>query len=310
MKYLDKIPQEYRPAFNEEDLEYFISMQEANPADAPDHSAQKWNTRAELWNKERLNNRKGDQRVESAVAFLEQKGILHENCDVADIGCGPGRFAAAFAKKARSVVGLDLSEKMVEYGMEYIRSQGVSNARLQVCDFQTFDIRKEGYERRFDLVFCSLTPAIHGMNGLIKFIEMSRRYCLYITHIYGENHLRTRIMKEVFGQEISRQWTGRWFYSLFNVLFLLGYYPETSYETRRQDRRIKAEADYAEFMMESILPRQEHTRANQTKILDWLKTHADEEGFLQEVTESCYGRILWDVRQKTERSDYRIEKGV
>lgn len=310
MKYFEKLTEEYRPAFNVEDLEYFMSMQEAKPVGTPNHSAQKWNIRAEFWEKERRNHRKNDERVNNTVAFLEQKGILHKDCDIADIGCGPGRFAAAFAKKAHFVLGLDISEKMVAHGMEYIQRQGLSNAHLRVCDFQTLDIRKEGYERKFDLVFSSLTPAIHGMQGILKSMEMSRGYCLNITHIYWENHLRTRIMREVFGRDMVSQWNGGWYYSLFNVLYLLGYYPETSYETRHQERLVKPEEEYVGFLMEHMLPKKERTKENKSKIFSWLQEHADENGYLQEESESCYGRIFWDVRKKTQRPDYHIMKGV
>ena len=72
---------------NAEDLAYFISLQESRPTDAPDHSAQKWNQRAEFWKKERTNNWKGDDRVISAVNYLEQRGLLQEHFDIVDIGC-------------------------------------------------------------------------------------------------------------------------------------------------------------------------------------------------------------------------------
>ena len=106
---------------NTVDLNYFIAMQESQPANRPDHSAKMWDQRAEAWKKERGCNRKGDERVNSAVNFLTQRGILCPEYDVADIGCGPGRFVAAFAERVHSVLGLDLSEKMTEHGMEYIR---------------------------------------------------------------------------------------------------------------------------------------------------------------------------------------------
>lgn len=304
MKDSNNSAQDHMPLSNAAALSHFISMQESRPAHGPDHSAQTWNKRAEFWKKERENNRKGDERVDSAVRFLEQRGILSKEYDIVDIGCGPGRFAGAFAKRARSVVGLDLSEKMVSHGMEYIQSLGLSNARLCTCDFQTLDIEKEGYKNAFDLVFSSMTPAIHGMNGLMKSMEMSRGYCCNITHIYGHNRLRNKIMKEVFGKETTPQWSGKWFYSLFNVLFLMGYYPETSYETRHQELWVQPNGEYVEAAMEHMLPEEECTKENAAKILSWLKSHANTEGVLKEATDSCYGRILWDVRNKTERPDY------
>ena len=294
---------------NQADLAYFIAMQESRPRNGPEHSAEKWNQRAESWKRERSNQRKGDDRVNSAVAFLEQRGILCPDCDVVDIGCGPGRFAAAFARKANRVVGLDLSEKMVEHGMEYIREEGLTNAALHTCDFQTLDIDKAGYRGAFDLVFASMTPAIHGMNGLIKSMEMSRGWCCNVTHLGGGNSLRTQILKEVFGRPAPRQWTGRWFYSLFNVLYLMGYQPETSYDTHRRERWVEPDDDFVRSMMDYILPMEEQTGDNAVRIQTWLQKHRTEDGLVREVAEVTYGRILWDVRNKTERPDYRSMDG-
>ena len=292
---------------NTVDLNYFIAMQESQPADRPDHSAKMWDQRAEAWKKERGCNRKGDERVNSAVNFLTQRGILCPEYDVADIGCGPGRFVAAFAERVHSVLGLDLSEKMTEHGMEYIREKGLTNAQIRTCDFQTLDIDSAGYRGAFDLVFSSMTPAIHGMAGLMKSIEMSRAYCCSITHLSVQNPLRERIAKDLFGKEPKAQWTGRWFYSQFNVLYLMGYYPETSYENRHQETKIMADEEYAELMMRFILPDKERSKENEGRILEWMKAHANEDGTLSEVTDTCYGRILWDVRNKSGRPEYRTE---
>ncbi len=311
MKSLDELDVRYRPSANLTDLKYFAQMQDSRPADTPDHSAKKWDQRAEFWQKERQNQRKGDGRVYSAVKLLQQRGILHADCDVVDIGCGPGRFVAEFAKNSRSVLGLDISEKMVAHGMEHIRNQGITNASMRACDFQSIDIEQEGYKRRFDLAFSSMTPAIHGMEGLIKLMDMSRAWCCNVTHLSGCNHLRSQIMQEVFGREMPRQWSGRWFYSLFNVLFLMGYNPETSYETRHQEIYVEADKEYVAFMMEHMLPQCERTQENAMKIFVWLQAHIDRDGRLLEVTDSTYGTILWDIRDKTERPDYAIvEQGV
>ena len=83
------------------DLAYFAAMQESQPKDRPDHSAKKWDQRAEAWEKERREKQKGEARVRSAVAYLEKQGLLQPDFHVADVGCGPGRFAVAFARRVR-----------------------------------------------------------------------------------------------------------------------------------------------------------------------------------------------------------------
>ncbi|MCR4962427.1 MAG: class I SAM-dependent methyltransferase [Firmicutes bacterium] len=308
---LDKIDKRYLPTANLADLQYFLQLQEARLPEAPDVSMRKWNQRAEFWQKERANRRKGDGRVQSAVQLLRQRGILNDSYDVVDIGCGPGRFVAAFAKVSRSVLGLDISEKMVAHGMEHIRKQGLNNASLRACDFQALDIEKEGYKAAFDLAFSSMTPAVHGVEGIVKQMEMSRAWCCSVTHLSGRNRLRQQITREVFGREMPLQWSGRWFYALFNILFLMGYNPETSYDTRRQQVFVEADDEYTAFMMEHMLPEEERNRENAAKILAWLQAHADGDGRLQEITDSCYATVLWDVRDKSERPDYGIvEKGI
>ena len=285
---------------NGEDLAYFISLQEAGAADSQ-YSAQKWDRRAEAWNKERANKRKGDGRVVSAVSYLEQRGLLQPSFEVADIGCGPGRFAAAFAKRVRRVVGLDLSEKMVEHGREHIRREGLANAELWVCDFQTLDIEKAGYKAAFDLVFSSMTPAVQGMNGLLKSMEMSRGWCCHITQLGGCNQLRERMMREVFGRSESFHGFGRRFYALFNILFLLGYEPETSYDHLHRETLLEPDEEYVESSLEHLLPPEEQTRENAKKIERWLQAQCNADGLVREISDASYGRVLWDVRKRSAR---------
>lgn len=279
-------------------LSYFNAVLQSQPTDSTMKTAAKWDRRANAWKKDRDNNRKNDDRITSAIQFLEQRGILHENCDIVDIGCGPGRFVAAFAKKAHQVLGLDISEKMVEHGMEYIQEQGFKNASLRTCEFQSLDLEAEGYKGAFDLVFSSMTPAIHDMDSLKKSMEMSRQWCCNVSHLYRQNHLRSRIMKELFGKELEPQSKGLWFNSLFNLLFLMGYCPETSYENRHQEIRIEPDEEYVEYIMEHMLPPEERTTEHTERILTWMKQHADEDGTLLESSDSCYGTILWNVKQK------------
>ncbi len=300
-----KLPAGMCPGTNLEDLNLFLSLQETTFPSSPQYTAGKWNKRADFWEMERKLQRKNDERVDKTLAFLQQRGILTPECRIADIGCGPGRFAAAFARQCSSVVGFDISSRMVEHGNAYIQNLGLENARLHCCDFSQLDIDAEGYRGSFDLVFSSLTPAIHNVDGLIKSMEMSRAWCLNISHLRRHNHLRERILAEVFMRSPERRGEGRIFYALFNTLFLLGYQPETSFMTRRKETRVRPDEEYVAYIMEQALPMEEHTKENSEKILKWLKEHTEEDGFLTEISDAVYGRILWDVREQNPRPDYR-----
>ena len=52
------------------------------------------------------------------------------------------------------------------------------------------------------------------------------------------------------------------------------------------------------MLLERILPPAERTEKNQARIFAWLQEHTDGEGMLTETSEACYGRILWDVRDR------------
>ena len=169
-------------------LDYFISLQESQPAELPERAIERWNKRADFWEDARKKKEKGDERVISAINYLDSKGLLEKNYDVADIGCGPGRFAAAFAKYVHKVVGLDISDKMVKHGMEHIQNEGLNNAILYTCNFQTLDIDKSGYTHAFDLVLQHhallisidfISPSILWIAGVME-LNTKSNACLYL----------------------------------------------------------------------------------------------------------------------------------
>ena len=92
-------------------LDYFISLQESQSADMNEQSVEMWNRRAEFWGNARKKNQKGNERVVSAINYLEQKGLLDKNYDVADIGCGPGRVFGAVCPHVHKVFGHDNYDK-------------------------------------------------------------------------------------------------------------------------------------------------------------------------------------------------------
>ncbi len=282
------------------DLSYFISLMEKgsgnSPYTAPETAPMLWDHRARSWAHERKNNRKTDERQEKDILFLEKHGLLEKDFSVADIGCGPGRFAAPFAARVRSVTALDISAEMIAQGRQYAEHMGLNNIQFHVCNFDTLDLKKEGFIKAFDLVFCSLTPAVRSYDHLLKAMEMSRGHCCCISHLYRKNRLMEQIMREIFPEKsMNRENSGNWFYAAFNILFLMGFRPETSYESRHSEKLIVPDQEYLDFLMEKMLLPDDRTPANKNAVMDWLTAHTGEDGFITEITDSCYGRLLWEV---------------
>ncbi len=72
------------------------------------------------------------QATAAVVAVLDRWALIGPGTRVLDIGCGIGRFAAALAPRVASVVGLDLSPRMVDEARA--RCAGLANVRLRHTD--------------------------------------------------------------------------------------------------------------------------------------------------------------------------------
>lgn len=287
------------------ELEYFAALYEAErmeTEESRERTLKKWDKRAEAWEAERREGRREprDERLISTVEYLKSRSLLTSKQTVADIGCGPGRFAAEFGKTAGHVTGFDLSEKMIGYGREYVRRAGLANVSLRCLDFGALDVKKEGLSRSFDLVVASLTPALGKVRELEKMMEMSRAFCFSVSYISSTRPLEEALMGELFGRMAKSRGNGRQFYALFNFLFLKGYLPEATYYNRREERRIFPDDDYIEGFMEDALYGEERTEENREKVKAWLRNRTEADGAIRTINTSCYGRLLWDVRQKRE----------
>jgi SAM-dependent methyltransferase len=265
-----------------------------------------WDERADEWDRKYREENSGsaprELRMQDTAGYLRSRGLLGPDCDVADVGCGPGRFAAEFAKTARYVLGIDISPKMAEYGAKYCREQGLYNVEFKALDFQEANIAALGWEGRFDLVFTSITPAIRG-RGLDRIIAMSRGWCYNSCFVYNRNELNDRILAELFGREPKREKTthSSWFYELFNVLWFRGYYPETRYYKQRREMPVYANRASAARLADYLLEDGEQTEENIRKILSFLEKNAGPDGMVVERSDCWYGWLLWDVRDRHDR---------
>lgn len=89
--------------------------------------------------------RSGTEEVERLLAHTETLGAPARLAAALDFGCGPGRLTRALAEHFERVVGIDLSERMVERARHLNRS--VENVRfhagadaLSVLDDRAFDL--------------------------------------------------------------------------------------------------------------------------------------------------------------------------
>ncbi|MBO5460419.1 MAG: methyltransferase domain-containing protein [Ruminococcus sp.] len=289
------------------DYEYFTSIWEEKGEKKRIHTSKAWDGRAGDWGKE-LEKKEDfqesmDKRVMAAADYLRSHGILGAGSEVIDIGCGPGRFVAEFARTAGHVTGVDISGKMVELGQKRAEECGVENVTFIAEDFAEMDVKALGWEKKFDLVFASITPALGTMESLEKSMDICKGYCFNSCTIKWEDELEKQIKKNVLGIEEGSGKTsfGKWFYSLLNILWIKGYLPETSYYKNDKEERIKADASLATYYARSLSRDLTVSEEMAEQIEKYLIKIADEDGYVIRKYERWQGWILWDVRVRMPR---------
>jgi SAM-dependent methyltransferase len=289
----------------ETNLEYFVTLWEDHKPEGTKYTSKLWNNRADDWNEllrdETPFKKSLDERVSKVANHLRNRGLLGKDFHVVDIGCGPGRFVVEFAKTADHVLGVDHSDNMLAYAKDYARSIGLENTSYHVCDFKEVDIEKLGWVESFDLVFTSITPAIGDMKSLKKAIKMSRAYCFNSCFIQNKDNLETMIAEELFSLNLENKpkWDGSWFYSLFNILWLEGYYPETFYHKQDSLAMVPVDDELIRYFTLKFSKNFDmHDESIRDKIRDYLHSKAKKDGTIEQHTERLYGWTLWDVRNK------------
>lgn len=77
--------------------------------------------------------------------FLEQELNFNKNLKILDVGCGTGRHSIELAKRGYNVVGIDLSESMLNRAKEKALAENLT------VTFQQHDARNLPFENEFDL---------------------------------------------------------------------------------------------------------------------------------------------------------------
>lgn len=71
---------------------------------------------------------------EASLAMLADLAHVGPDDTVLDVACGPGLVAAAFAKRARQVTGIDLVPAMIERATQHCAGLGLANTRFEMGD--------------------------------------------------------------------------------------------------------------------------------------------------------------------------------
>ncbi|EGB14805.1 Methyltransferase type 11 [Pseudodesulfovibrio mercurii] len=112
----------------------------------------------------------GEDNYEAGVMReIRAHGVDFRGATVLDVGCGSGMYTIRIAREARRVTALDVSDVMLDIlraDAEALKLDNIDYVRSEWMDFER--------DETFDIVFCSMTPAIQS--------EASRRKLLRHAH--------------------------------------------------------------------------------------------------------------------------------
>ena len=148
---------------------------------------------------------------------------LSKSMTVLDIGCGPGGYTAALAERAGSVTGIDISPKMLSHAKAGIKNLGIGNVEFICADFCELEM-----DRKFDLVFAHLTPAICDAQSFEKMLSLACGYCYLVKPIHRTDPVAEEIKQAAGHVNASFQYDKGFLYA-FAMLWQKGLLPTVDY---------------------------------------------------------------------------------
>ena len=135
----------------------------------------------------------GQREIRDVLQYVDRLGLQLGRGKALDFGCGVGRLSRALATHFRQVVGVDISESMVQTARRHDASGGGSGGRIQFLVNVTDHLRILG-DDRFDFVYSNITlqhiPPESACRYVQEFIRVLRPGGLAIFHVpNGKAHL-------------------------------------------------------------------------------------------------------------------------
>jgi len=272
------------------DIRYFTDLwSEGKTAGASGKSF--WDNRADEFNK-LVCQGNADERIKRIVEFLLENSLLTKNSSVLDIGCGPGRFAVEFAKQSADVTGLDISDKMLDYAVKNATAADLTNVLFENLNWDEVSVEDHGWRKKFDLVTAINSPGIHDLITLEKMIEASKGYCFLSNFVNRSDSVQDILRTQVLKLEEVKFYTNT-VYSIFNILWLSGYYPSVTYiDTDREHVRTVVEAC---VYYRTLLDTQDNLGDENNDLIRGYLEKISSDGFVTEKVRTKTAWIYWKV---------------
>jgi len=206
--------------------------------------------------------------VEGVITILKNAGFLTGRTDVIDIACGTGTYAVRMAPLCRSVTCLDISGGMLEKLRAKKEQAGLDNIETIQGDWHTFSS-----DRKFSLVFCSMSPLLRSMDNIDRFLEYSSRHTAFVTWAgIRDNLVLAELGMKLLGRKPGSHTSDM--NIIFNYLYALGYGPDLHFFRGcwKKRRGIEKQIKNLIWRLEMYRPLEPHEKEY---ITDYVKKRAE-----------------------------------
>lgn len=251
-----------------------------------------WNRRAASFARH-SQSREAQKRVANILHLLGHHNGLDREAEVLDIGCGPGNYALALARKVKRVVALDPSVEMLSILKSRMKEEGLENIEPVQLAWEEVDLDRLGWRRRFQVVLALMSPGIRDSATLRKMIEACHGVCLLGGHVRQEEEARRILWHRLIGGEMPP--IPPEVFCIFHLLYSWDYLPSLQLERRPVLREVSIEEAILE-LENFFYPYIELNDASRKVITDYVLSHAIGGRYIQK-REFIAAYLCWKVNE-------------
>jgi protein-L-isoaspartate O-methyltransferase len=230
---------------------------------------------------------KGEPSVNPFVEFMCREKIITKESTLLDIGAGMGDLDLELARYCGKVTALEPTRVCLDVLEKNASSAGLTNIET-ICDFW----ERFHTEKRYDVTFASMCPAICSVDELFRMEKMTGRTCCILTVTRGSVDKHRKTMMTELGIKPRGGMVSEALHYI-NALYLMGRQPNVKCITTRRSSRISAERvmeQYPIYFKIFGVPEEKSTAFLQ----GYLERNAVD-GYLEDETVMNQALVYWEV---------------
>ncbi len=226
-----------------------------------------------------------------AVKLIYENKMIRQNDSALDIGCGAGRFSFALEKMGAIVTATDFSEKMIEKCNEF-KDTYSSDVHFIVQNWSKADLKKLGWEKKFELVLANMTPAVDSANTFLKLSEASNNWCVMVKPTRRTNSVLDKINELLSLPAESESLDNSLIYA-FELLWLKGFCPRIEYEKQTWKKDLSLDEAIREYTLR--ISSSYKLSKKQTELIRNYLTDESKQSTIHETTNTTIAALYWQV---------------